>query len=150
MRCTCYRVDPPALVAALTDGENLARYQAAIGDEVPSLADRAMVLHLRRMSTLASRVASEGFERVAEQDPALADALLTDLFAVATYRGWELPAEDLGARELPIAGLPRGLMGADAAIDGAQLWLIDPGTIALARSREAADQADMSGYVRGA
>jgi hypothetical protein len=148
MLCTCYRIDPPTLVAALTDAEVLARYQANVGDEVPSLADRAMVVHLRRMSTLASRVVVDGFERVAEQDPAAADALLTDLFAVATYRGWEVPAEALGERELAVEGLPRGLLGADAAPDGAQLWLIDQETVALARSREADDQADMSNHAR--
>jgi hypothetical protein len=136
MQCACFRLDPPALVNALTDGDFLARYLADIGAELPGLADRGMVNHLRRMSTLASRVLSSGLERLAAEDPAAADALLSDLFAVATYRGWPLPVSALGLRELAVEALPRGLLGVDQAADGARLWLVDPETLALARTRE--------------
>ncbi len=142
MQCSCFRIDPPTLVAALTEGDFLARYLADIGDELPGLADRGMVSHLRRMSTLASRVAAAGLERLAAEDPAAADALLSDLFAVATYRGWALPAQELGLRELAVEALPRGLLGADLAADGARLWLVDPETLALARTREADELSD--------
>jgi hypothetical protein len=142
MQCSCFRIDPPALVAALTDGAFLARYLADIGDELPGLADRGMVAHLRRMSTLASRVLATGLERLAAEDPVSADALLSDLVAVATYRGWALPAVPLGLRELSVEALPRGLLGADQAADGARLWLVDPETLALARTREADELSD--------
>jgi hypothetical protein len=137
MQCSCFRIDPPTLVATLTEGGFLARYLADLGSELPGLADRGMVSHLRRMSTLASRVLASGLERLAAEDPASADALLSDLFAVATYRGWALPAHALGLRELAVEALPRGLLGADQAADGARIWLVDPETLALARTREA-------------
>ena len=140
MRCHCYHVDPPSLLTALTDEALIAKYQSAIGDEIPSLADRALIRFLRKQITLATRALSEGFDRLAEQDTAAADELLTDLFAVATWHGWELPIESLGERELPVEEIPRGLLGADTASDGAKLWVIDHETIALSRDR-IADEA---------
>jgi hypothetical protein len=100
MRCFCYRVDQPSLMVALTDEAVLTRYQNALSDELPSLADRGLVRFLRKQSTLVSRALSDGFDRLAEQDIAAADALLTDIFAVATYHNWFLPLESLGEREL--------------------------------------------------
>ena len=147
-KCSIYRIDPPSLVAALTDEAVLARYQANISDEIPSLADRPLIAHLKRMSTSASRAQADGFDRFAEADPAAADSLLSDLFAVATYHHWPLPAQYLGEEEMPVDGIPRGLLGADTAPEGARLWQIDDETIALARSREAADAADMSGHAK--
>jgi hypothetical protein len=140
MRCHCYHVDQPSLLTALTDEALIAKYQSAIGDEIPSLADRALIRFLRKQITLATRALSEGFDRLAEQDTAAADELLTDLFAVATWHGWELPIESLGERELPVEEIPRGLLGADTASDGAKLWVIDHETIALSRDR-IADEA---------
>lgn len=148
MRCTCFRIDPPSLLAALADPDLLKRYQQALSDELPSLADRALVRYLRRLSTLASRALAEGFDRVAEDDRVAADALLTDLFAVATYRNWPLPIDALGERDLPVEELPRGLLGADDSTDGAKLWLIDDETLALTRDREADDVADLGGHHR--
>ena len=140
MRCHCYHVDQPSLLTALTDEALIAKYQSAIGDEIPSLADRALIRFLRKQITLATRALSEGFDRLAEQDTAAADELLTDLFAVATWHGWELPIESLGERELPVEEIPRGLLGADTASDGAKLWVVDHETIALSRDR-VADEA---------
>ena len=140
MRCHCYHVDQPSLLTALTDEALIAKYQSAIGDEIPSLADRALIRFLRKQITLATRALSEGFDRLAEQDTAAADELLTDLFAVATWHGWELPIESLGERDLPVEEIPRGLLGADTASDGAKLWVIDHETIALSRDR-VADEA---------
>ncbi len=137
MLCSCFRIDPPGLVSALTAAPVLERYLDELSAELPGLADRGMINHLRRMNTLASRVLASGLEQLAGEDAAAADALLSDLFAVATYRGWPLPATALGEQDLPVAALPRGLLGADLAADGARLWLIDPQTLALARSREA-------------
>lgn len=148
MRCHCYHVDQPSLLTALTDEAFITRYQGAIGDELPSLADRGLVRFLRKQTTLATRALTDGFDRLAEQDTAAADGLLTDLFAVATWHGWELPIESLGERELPVEELPRGLLGADTAIDGAKLWVIDHETIALSRDREADDVPHMEGHHR--
>ncbi len=140
MRCHCYHIDQPSLLTALTDEALIAKYQSTIGDEIPSLADRALIRFLRKQITLATRALSEGFDRLAEQDTAAADELLTDLFAVATWHGWELPIESLGERDLPVEEIPRGLLGADTASDGAKLWVIDHETIALSRDR-IADEA---------
>jgi hypothetical protein len=132
-----YRTDPPTLLGALTEPEMLARYQQAVIDELGSLADRPLIGHLRRTSTCAARVAVEGFEAVARDDLAAADELLSDVLAVATWRGWELPLEPQGSRELALEDLPRGLMGADRSPDSARVWLLDGATIALARARTA-------------
>ena len=140
MRCHCYHIDQPSLLTALTDEALMAKYQSTIGDEIPSLADRALISFLRKQVTLATRALSEGFDRLAEQDTAAADELLTDLFAVATWHGWELPIESLGERDLPVEEIPRGLLGADTSSDGAKLWVIDHETIALSRDR-VADEA---------
>ena len=140
MRCHCYHIDQPSLLTALTDEAFIAKYQSTIGDEIPSLADRALIRFLRKQITLATRALSEGFDRLAEQDTAAADELLTDLFAVGTWHGWELPIESLGERDLPVEEIPRGLLGADTASDGAKLWVIDHETIALSRDR-VADEA---------
>lgn len=140
MRCHCYHIDQPSLLTALTDEALIAKYQSTIGDEIPSLADRALIRFLRKQITLATRALSQGFDRLAEQDTAAADELLTDLFAVATWHGWELPIESLGERDLPVEEIPRGLLGADTASDGAKLWVIDHETIALSRDR-IADEA---------
>jgi hypothetical protein len=148
MRCFCYRVDQPSLIAELTDEAILQRYQSYLGDELPSLADRGLVRFIRKQSTVVSRVLAEGFDRVAEQDVAAADALLTDIFAVATYFQWRIPLEPLGERDLPLDDLPRGLLSADTSSDGAKLWVIDEDTIALSRDREADDVADMSDHHR--
>lgn len=143
MICSCYRTDPPSLLAALAAPELLDRYLAQLAAELPALADRALVRHLRQLAALAAEARAEGLERLAARDQHAADALLTDLFAVATWHGWELPLEALGERELPVEGLPRGLLGADRAADGAHLWVVDEDTVALARCREpAAEVAD--------
>ncbi len=148
MRCTCYRIDPPSLLAALSDEAFIARYQSSLADELPGLADRALVRHLRRLSTSASRAVTSGFDHLAEADPSAADELLTDLFAVATWRSWPLPLEVIGERDLPVEDLPRGLLGQDVGTDGAKLWLLDDETLALSRDREADDVADMGGHHR--
>lgn len=143
MRCTCYRTDPPTLVAALTDPETIARYQEALAVEAKALADRALLKHVKRMSTLASQVLAGGFETVARNDLAGADELLTDLFAVGTWHRWDLPVEDLGEQDLPVDDLPRGLLAADQGVESARLWMLDGTTVALSRSRESGDEAEM-------
>ncbi len=147
MRCALYRCDVPVLLSALTDVDMVVRWQQAVGDERPCLADRPLLIHLKRLEATAARMLASGFEACARQDRAAVDALLTDLFAVATWHGWELPVQPLEAQDLILADLPRGLLGADIS-DGAGLWLIDGSTIALARDRQASDQADWSSHVR--
>jgi hypothetical protein len=146
--CLTWHTSLPALVAALTDAAMLSRYQDAVAEELPSLADRALAKHLRRMTTLASRALAGGFEALASEDLAAADELLSDLLAVATFRGWELPLESVGERELAVEDLPRGLLAADRAADSARVWVIDQQTVALARAREAGDAVDLSGHHR--
>jgi len=135
MRCACFRTDPAALLAALSSEQALARWQETITDEARALADRALIRHLRALTAVAGQVRHEGVERVAQRDPAAVDALLSELFAVATWHGWPLPIEPLGEQDLAVEGLPRGLLGADASRDGASLWLVDDQTVALARNR---------------
>ena len=142
MLCTCYRTDPPSLVAVLTEITTLERYQETLSSETKALADRALIRHLKRMSTVASQAMAVGFDTLARTDLAQADELLTEVFAVATWHGWELPIESLGEQELPVDDLPRGLLAADVGTESAQLWMLDGTTLALCRSRKAGDEAD--------
>lgn len=139
MRCETFRTDPPALCAALGEPALLTRYLAAQEAELPSLADRQMTAFVRRMGALASHALGLGLTVLAKRDVVQADALLTDLFAVATWHGWELPVERLVEQDVEVAGSQRGLLGADVAVDGAGLWLLDHATVALARQRQAGD-----------
>ncbi|MCS6970587.1 MAG: hypothetical protein RMM29_01935 [Planctomycetota bacterium] len=135
-RCERYRVDPPSLVAALTAPPLLARYRALVERELVWLAERGLAEHLRRCLRLAGELEAGDLASVARRDRAGLDALLTDLFAVATWQGWQLPLERLDDAELALDDLPRGLLGADESREGAALWLLDGGTLALARQRQ--------------
>lgn len=141
MRAELYRTDPAALVEALAAPEVLNRYLAAQEAEMPALADRPLLAHLRRLSTLARRVLAGGLTALAKADPAAADELLTDICAVATWHGWELPLVRAGEVDIgPEAR--RGLLGADPGREGACLWVLDHGRIALARARASGDDAE--------
>lgn len=146
MRCELFRTDPAALIDVLGSEEVLRRYLAAQEAEVPVLADRQLVAHLRRLNGLAARALTGGITVLAKQDAAAADQLLTDLLAVATWHGWELPLAREGETEVDVAGLPRGLLGADPGLEGAAAWVVDHGHVALARLREASDSADWSNH----
>ena len=139
MKLLRYRFVPAGLVQALTADELLDRYQAGLAEELPGLADPAMAQHLRRMAALAAAVRAHGFALLARRDPGAADGLLSDLLATATWHGWDLPLGliDGGEIEADTAGLPRGLLGHDAEVDGAGVWVLDPATLGLARWRTA-------------
>jgi hypothetical protein len=139
MRCERFRTDPATLIEALAAAPLLDAWLEAQQAELAWLADRTLTAHLRRLTALAGRARSGGITLLARQDAAGADALLTDLFAVATWRRWELPVERLDDGEVEVGGLQRGLLGADLGGEGAGLWLIDHATVALARSREAGE-----------
>jgi hypothetical protein len=108
---------------------------------LPSCADRALITHLRQLDAVANKVRTAGFDAVAAQDPAAADALLSDLLAVATYDRWDVPAEHLGEDDLPVDGLPRGILAADGSKEGAKVFVLDEQTIAIARERAAGEVA---------
>jgi hypothetical protein len=142
MRCELFRTDPATLISTLGSDAMLRRYQAATAAELPALADRPLLAHLRRLDALAGRALALGFTALATEDAAAADALLTDVFAVGTWQGWELPAERLADAEVAVDDLPRGLLGQDPGREGAALWILDHGRIALARLREASGDAE--------
>jgi hypothetical protein len=142
MRCELYRTDPAALIEALSSERVLRDYLAAQEAEIPVIADRPLVAFLRRLNGLAAQALASGMTALAKRDPAHTDALLTDLFAVATWNHWDLPIERLPESEVETDGLQRGILGADPGREGASLWLMDHATIALARAREAADVAE--------
>lgn len=141
MRCEVFRTDPAALIACLGGESCLRRYLASQEAEAPALADRPLQAHLRRLNGLAIRALAVGFTDLATGDAAGADALLTDLFAVATWQAWELPVERQADAEVAVESLPRGLLGVDPGQEGAGLWLIDHGRVALARNRSVGEAA---------
>lgn len=110
------------------------------------MADRPLLAHLKRLNLTASSILGCGFARAARLDPQAVDALLSDVFAVATWRGWPLPIEAEAEQEVIIDGVPRGLLGVDTS-PGAGVWRIDHRTLALARQCQAADQADWSSHM---
>ncbi len=137
-----HAADPVALIAALTAPERLAAHQLALAGELAGLADRQMIAHVRRMDRLASRALAEGFAALAADDRAGADALLSDLLALALWAGGgDLPLRRLGRIEVG-ADLPRGLLGADDSADGLAVWVLGGGRIATARLREAGSLAE--------
>jgi len=148
MRCQLFRTDPPTLLAALTEEAMLVRYQDYLAQEIPSLAEQTLIRHLRRLSGYASQVLSSGFETVARNDLPAVDELLSDVFAVATFLGWDLPMESLGDSDQDLTDLPRGLLGADRNADSARVWLLDGATVALSRARTVSDTVDMTGHNR--
>lgn len=150
MRCLRFRTDPAALVEALASEPILRLYLASQEAELPSLADRGLSAHLRRLNGLAAQAMVVGITTLAKRDAAHADALLSDVLAVATWHGWELPLQALGEDDVDIDGLPRGLLGADPGREGASVWVVDHATVALARNREAGEADWHEHHPRGA
>jgi hypothetical protein len=142
MRFDIYRTDPATLIEALASEGIVRQYLAAQEAELPSIADRGLAAYLRRLNTAAARTLGSGITVLAKQDAAIADALLSDLLAVATWHGWELPLERQGERELDPQGLQRGLLGSDPGVEGATVVVIDHAHVGLARAREAGETAD--------
>lgn len=143
MRCRLLRVEPARLVDALIAPEQLQRYAEAMQHEQSGVAERPMLRFLKQMQAIAARLAAEGRERIEETDPAALDALLTDVLALATWHGWPLPGKDLGERECDLAGARRGLLGADDSEGGARAYVLEDDLVAVVRSREAGDAADL-------
>lgn len=114
----------------------LERYRLRLAEELAACADRPLLTHLRSMRQLAAQAEGGRFHGLARSDPAGADALLSDLLAVATWAGWELPIGPAEERELPVEGLPRGLLGNDRSSAGAAVWRLGPDRIGLARPRQ--------------
>jgi hypothetical protein len=142
MRCECFQADAATLVTALTTNEMIERWRQSAAEELKRLADRRMAEHVRQLDSTAAALLVEGIDLVAARDPASVDAWLTDAVAVGTWNNWELPVVAMGERDLPVEGLPRGLIAADRSAEGAGLWVIDDETFALARWREIpADEA---------
>ncbi len=139
MRCEQYRTDPATLIEALGDQAMLRQYLAAQEAELAVLADRQLTGFVRRLGALASQAMAVGITVLAKRDAVHTDALLTDVFAVATWHRWDLPIERLGEAETEIAAVPRGLLGADVASEGAGLWVLDHAIVALARQRVSGD-----------
>lgn len=150
MRCLRYRTDPAALIEELGSERILRLYLAAQEAELPSLADRTLNAHLRRLGALAAQALGLGITTLAKRDAAHADALLSDIFAVATWHGWELPLAPLGEDEVEVDGLPRGLLGSDPGHEGAGVWVLDHATVALARNRQSGEADWHEHHPRGA
>jgi hypothetical protein len=150
MHCLRFRTDPATLIEELGSERILRLYLAAQETELASLADRTLSAHLRRLNGLAAQALTIGITTLAKRDAAHADALLSDLLAVATWHGWELPIEALGEADAEVEGLPRGLLGVDPGHEGAAVWVLDHGTVALARNRQAGEADWHEHHPRGA
>ncbi|MHC5068002.1 MAG: hypothetical protein ACYTF0_05380 [Planctomycetota bacterium] len=136
MHAERYRCDDrAALLAALTTPSLLERYVAQVEDTLRMVLEEGQAGLLQRCSRVLSRLAAEGMDGLAASDPAALDMLLTDVFAVATWSGWSLPAVADGHVEVDPAAAQRGLLGAEASDEGAILWLLADGALALVRSR---------------
>jgi len=140
VRATVFRCDVATLIAALSATDLVQRWMEQQEIEVKSIVERALITHIRHLTMVASRIHGEGLDRVAAHDCAAADAFLSDAFAVATWHGWELPITTLGDLDMPLETRPRGLLGADRSSEGAQVWLIDRQTVAIARNRVVSDE----------
>ena len=143
MRCRLYRAEIDELIAALTDPALLERYGEHLQRDEQGAAEPAYQRLMQQMQVLAQRAASNGFDSVVQEDRGAADALLTDVFAVATWEHWSLPVQDEGEDDCDLDGATRGLLGADDQRGGAELYRFGDGRLALRRSREVGDDSDM-------
>jgi hypothetical protein len=137
--CDCFRADSTALLNHLVDGSLLARYADWLQASNASQAEATQVAFSRRMLELVTRLGAEGMEGVAAHDRAGLDALLTDVFATATWHRWPLPIEAIGSREIDPERAQRGLLGSECEAHGAVLYVVDEDTVALRRSRNHAE-----------
>ncbi len=134
--CDCFRADSTDLLNHLAEGSLLSRYVEWLQASNAYQAEATQIAFSRRMLELVSRLAAEGVEGVAANDRASLDALLTDVFATATWHRWPLPVEALGSREIDPDQVQRGLLGAEREDQGAVLYVVDEETVALRRSRD--------------
>jgi hypothetical protein len=130
-----YVGDPAAVINVLVSAENLNRYVAWLEHDAGSQAEASQHAMARHMTGMVSRIGAEGLEAVAAADRPAIDALLTDVFAVATWHGWALPVTPEADSEVSLDGWQRGLLGADANQHGAVLYCQGQ-RLALRRSRD--------------
>ena len=136
-----YRADSAGLLAALVDADTLGRYSATLEAAGGSQAEAGQVAFTRRMLGMVARIGAEGVDGLARDDRAGLDALLTDIFAVATWHRWPLPVARLDPGETDLDRAQRGLLGAEAEPQGAALYVLDEETVALRRWRDDQDIA---------
>jgi hypothetical protein len=149
VRAERYRGALADLINALSAGELLQRFIDQLTDELPRCGDADLLRHMRWLLVQARMLQAEGLEHRAALDRAALDALLCDLFAVATWLGWPLPVSRDGDCELPLEPLPRGLLGADDCAQGVLVFqLPDDGGFALCRHRRADRVGDLSEHWR--
>jgi hypothetical protein len=141
------RVDPAALVAALSGPELLAAWMLQASEEPAGLADAALLRHLAKLRQVAARVQVAGLDHVAVEDHAGVDQLLTDILALALWHGWALPVVDLGTHDGPRPSGPTGILGSNQLGSGAGVWLehLSDGQaiVSFSPCREAGEDADM-------
>ena len=115
----------------------IARYLEESGLELGSLVEEPLVKHIRCLHVTVRQIQTQGFTAACERDRGMVDALLTDIFAWATFQQWrDLPVAIGEEGELPLEVVQRGLLGADMADQGALLFIPEGNVIALCRQRE--------------
>ena len=132
--CEMFRCDGD-LVSALLDPSMTNAYTSALEQEVHQLAEQSLRDHLRQMHRVLAALGAAGVDACRAQMPAELDALLTDIFAVASWHGWQLPVEHLGQHRKDLSQAQRGLLGYDASTGGAELYRCDETLVALVRDR---------------
>ncbi|NRA36747.1 MAG: hypothetical protein HRU15_01285 [Planctomycetes bacterium] len=140
MQVEIYRGSVDEVTRWCSSVEVLMRYNEYAVNELEHMADADLIAYVKKLRVVAEQVYRDGYDAALQQDPALLDSLLTDVLSIATYEGWDHPLVADGLRNIDELPSP-GLLGYDVSIQGAQLYVIDSKELALARSRQAGDDA---------
>ncbi|TVR43098.1 MAG: hypothetical protein EA402_10240 [Planctomycetota bacterium] len=141
----CFTLDsgPEALIAQLASESCLQAYIQVSTEELAGVVEPSLMRHLRQMQDCLQQIMGGGFEVAVASNRQGMDLLLTELLALGTWHGWELPLQAAAVRDLPQPAPASGLLGTDAQGEGARCWLQGE-LVWLSRCREVTDQADMS------
>ena len=153
MSIECYRwlvlvPDSQQTIHALLSAELLMQYSEFSVGELAQIVEPSLMQHVRRMQNLAQQVLTAGVEIVCEKDREGVDLLLTEIVALGTWCGWNLPLEKTAPPAHPLPLPTSGFLQTGASSEGATLWAIED-QVYLSRSREVTDTADMSEHWGG-
>lgn len=135
-------------IHALLSAEILMQYSEHSTAELAQIVEPALMQHVRKMQNIAQQILTAGAEMVCEQDREGVDALITEVVALGTWCGWNLPLEKAAPPANPIPLPVSGLLQTGVSSEGATLWAVDD-KLFLSRSREVSGTADMTHHWGG-
>ncbi len=131
-----YRVESREyLLSCLVSSPMLHAYQQYLTEERASLVDAALIRHLEHLRQALQRLMLEGLSACSGSHLGDIDQVLTDIFAVATWNGWQVPVLPPTLHTLPEPRPACGLLASGEVGSGAHVWF-HANHIFLSRDRE--------------